>query len=225
MITENCKNIFAVHFPFWHNLSADEQEGFCQNTVELSFKKGQHINSAVGQCLGVIYVKKGGVRAYMLSDEGREITLFRLSKNDTCAFTASCVLNEITFEVFVDAEEDTDVLLLKSNYFNELFKNNIYVQNYTYKIMVERFSEVMWAMQQILFMSFDKRLAMFLLEETEKSGSEDIKLTHEQIAKYMGSAREVVSRMLKYFESDGLVTLSRGGVKIVDKKRLMNQTI
>ena len=81
---------------------------------------------------------------------------------------------------------------------------------------VSRFSEVMWVMQQILFMSFDKRLAIFLLAEAEKEQSSEIKLTHEQIAKYMGSAREVVSRMLKYFSSEGYVELSRGGVKITD---------
>ena len=84
-----------------------------------------------------------------------------------------------------------------------------------------RFSEVMWVMQQILFMSFDRRLAIFLLDESSKLGSDTIKLTHEQIAKYMGSAREVVSRMLKYFISEGIVSSSRqDGIKILDKKRL-----
>ena len=76
-------------------------------------------------------------------------------------------------------------------------------------------------MQQILFMSMDKRLAIFLLDELAKTGSDTVKLTHEQIAKYIGSAREVVSRMLKYFSSEGLITSSRSeGIKIVDKKRL-----
>ena len=87
--------------------------------------------------------------------------------------------------------------------------------------VIGRFSEVMWVMQQILFMSFDRRLAIFLLDESSKLGSDTIKLTHEQIAKYMGSAREVVSRMMKYFVTEGIVESSRqNGIKIIDKKRL-----
>ena len=78
----------------------------------------------------------------------------------------------------------------------------------------------MWVMQQILFMSMDKRLAVFLLDETAKNGTDTVKLTHEQIAKYMGSAREVVSRMLKYFAAEGLVSVSRGGIRLIDKSRL-----
>ncbi|MEG1244642.1 MAG: Crp/Fnr family transcriptional regulator, partial [Oscillospiraceae bacterium] len=168
-------------------------------------------------------VKKGHIRVYMLSDEGREITLFRLFDGETCVFSASCVLSDITFDVFIDAEDDTQALLLKSSYFNKLLQDNIYVQNYTYKLTVQRFSDVMWAMQQVLFTSFDKRLAIFLLDELESSSTDEVKLTHEQIAKYMGSAREVVSRMLKYFENDGIVKIYRGGVKIIDKEKLRQQ--
>ena len=76
------------------------------------------------------------------------------------------------------------------------------------------------SMQQILFMSMDKRLAVFLLDETAKNGTDTVKLTHEQIAKYMGSAREVVSRMLKYFAAEGIVSVSRGGIRLIDKRRL-----
>lgn len=83
-----------------------------------------------------------------------------------------------------------------------------------------RFSDVMWAMQQILFMGVDKRLAIFLWDETAKTGSNSIKMTHEQIARYMGSAREVVSRMLKYFAGEGIVALSRGEIRVMDKEKL-----
>jgi len=91
---------------------------------------------------------------------------------------------------------------------------------------VSSFSDIMWVMQQILFMSMDKRLAIFLLDEISKTGKDTVKLTHEQIAKYMGSAREVVSRMLKYFSTEGLVSVSRSdGVRILDKKRLRALTL
>ncbi|MEG1296416.1 MAG: helix-turn-helix domain-containing protein, partial [Niameybacter sp.] len=119
-----------------------------------------------------------------------------------------------------DVEEDAEVLLLHTSYFAKLMQENIYVENFANKIAVERFSDVMWVMEQMLFFSFDERLALFLLDESSKTSSTTLKLTHEQIAKYMGSAREVVSRMLKYFEQEGLVSLSRGGVTLQDKTKL-----
>jgi CRP/FNR family transcriptional regulator len=104
--------------------------------------------------------------------------------------------------------------------FQKLMSSNVYVENFSYRSTIDRFSDVMWTMEQILFMSFDQRLSVFLLDESVKTQSDTIKLTHAQIAKYMGSAREVVSRMLKRFEADGLVQLTRGGIVLLDKKRL-----
>jgi CRP/FNR family transcriptional regulator len=86
--------------------------------------------------------------------------------------------------------------------------------------MASRFSDVMWIMEQILFMSFDQRLAIFLIEQSAIQESDDIHITHENIAKNMGSAREVVTRMLNYFQDEGIVELHRGGIKIIDRKRL-----
>lgn len=135
-----------------------------------------------------------------------------------CILSASCVLDAITFDVFIDAEEDTDVLLINSSVFHQMADKNIYMKCFGYQLATTRFSDVMWAMQQILFMGADKRLAIFLWDEISKNKTNEIKMTHEQIARYMGSAREVVSRMLKYFAAEGIVELSRGGVRVVDKK-------
>jgi CRP/FNR family transcriptional regulator len=94
-----------------------------------------------------------------------------------------------------------------------------------YELIIERFSEVMWAMQQILFMGFDKRLAVFLYDEYSRTGFNEIKMTHEQIAKMTGSAREVVSRMLKRFADDGLVEFRRGIIILKDISRLKKITM
>ncbi|MEG2639186.1 MAG: helix-turn-helix domain-containing protein, partial [Clostridiales bacterium] len=120
----------------------------------------------------------------------------------------------------VNADEKSDVVLINAGDFRSLKENNIYVEAFAYKLASTRFSQVMWAMQQILFMTMDKRLAIFLNDELLKTKGDTIKLTHEQIAKYMGSAREVVSRMLKYFAQEGMVELSRGGIKIIDHEKL-----
>jgi CRP/FNR family transcriptional regulator len=168
----------------------------------------------------VLIVKSGELRTYMLSEDGRDITLYRLGKGDVCILSASCVLSNITFDVYIDAERDTEVLLISSAVFSRLMEENVYAENFALRVAADRFSDVMWAMEQILFMSFDRRLAVFLLYETAKIETDTLPLTHEQIARYMGSAREVVSRMLKHFSKESIVVLSRGGVRVLNKERL-----
>lgn len=213
-------DLLSKNLPFWNKLNTEQKERLYNHTSFAVYNKGQNIHGTTGNCTGAVYVKSGTLRSYMLSDEGKEITLYRLYPGDICMLSASCVLQSITFDVFVDAEEKSEVYIISSGFFAQLMEENVYVENFALKTATERFSDVMWAMQQILFMSFDRRLAVFLLEESAKSGSDTVKLTQEQVAKYMGSAREVVSRMLKYFSTEKLVEVSRGGVKLLDKARL-----
>ncbi len=213
-------SLLERYFPAWEHLSPEERTALLSNTMEANYKKGVCVHGAERECIGVLLIKKGTLRTYMLSEEGREITLFRLGNGDLCILSASCVMDAITFDVQVDAEEDTETLLINASFFSRLMANNIHVECAAYRIAVDRFSDVMWAMQQILFMSMDRRLAVFLSDELSKSGGGTIMLTHEQIARYIGSAREVVTRMLKYFASEGIVELSRGGIKVLDKNKL-----
>ena len=221
----SCTELFKQNFSFWNKLTPEQQEQLCTNTFPTTYSKGENVHGSSGECTGAIYVNSGALRAYMLSEEGREITLYRLFPGDICILSASCVLKSITFDVFVDAEENSEVFLIRSQTFAQLVAENVYVENFALRTAVERFSDVMWTMQQILFMSFDKRLAVFLSDELAKTGGDTVSLTQEQIAKYMGSAREVVSRMLKYFASEKLVEVSRGGIRVLDKKRLHAMTL
>ena len=217
--------LFASAFPFWDGLSQYDRDTFVNSSQTMTFPAGRNIHDG-GECTGVILVKSGVLRLYLLSDEGKEVTLYRLFPGDTCILSASCVLHSITFDVFIDAEEDSECVVVGGCAYEGVWQRSDAVKIYTYETALSRFSDVMWVMQQILFMSMDKRLAIFLLDEASKNGGDTIKLTHEQIAKYMGSAREVVSRMLKYFVSEGLISQSRSeGIKILDKKRLRNLTI
>lgn len=219
-MVDNKIDFIRKFLDFWDYLQEDEQKLIIDNSFWHSFRKGQSIHGGETDCIGVLLIKKGSLRTYILSEDGREITLYRLRDGDVCVLSASCILRDITFEVHIDAEEDCEVLVINASIFDRICKSNIYAENFSYKITTERFSDVMWAIQQILFMSFDKRLAIFLLDEISINNSDYIHLTHEQIAKYVGSAREVVSRMLKHFENEGMVELSRGIIKVVDKKGL-----
>ena len=212
--------LFEDAFPFWGELSEWDRNTFLHSSYEVSFRGGSTVHDG-GECTGVILIKSGCLRLYMLSDEGKEVTLYRLFPGDTCVMSASCVLHTLTFDVMIDAEEDSDCVVVGGCAYEGVWQRSDAVKIFTYETALSRFSDVMWVMQQILFMSMDKRLAIFLLDEVAKSGGDTVKLTHEQIAKYMGSAREVVSRMLKYFTTEGLISSSRSeGIKILDKKRL-----
>lgn len=220
MIEKEELKFIRSHLDFWNRLSASEMNLLESSITRVSFRKGVNIRSADSECIGVLLIKSGGFRVYILSEDGREVTLYRLSSGDICILSASCILNSITFDVHIDAEADTEAYLISIGAFSNLSKQNVYVENFAYRNTIDRFSDVMWAMEQILFMSFDKRLAIFLLDEITKTNSLELHFTQEQIAKYIGSAREVVSRMLKVFQSHGILELSRGSIHILDKNKL-----
>ncbi len=224
MPCEKCEPLLRSSFPFWAKLSNDDKTDLMNGAGCAEFDKGQTIHNGT-VCTGIIFVKTGCLRVYILSEEGKEITLYRIFPGDVCVLSASCIMDSINFEVQVDAEEDSRCCILSPGSYRRVAERNPEMKIFLLEKTVSRFSDVMWVMQQILFMSFDKRLALFLLNEAEKNNNPEIKLTHEQIAKYMGSAREVVSRMLKYFSSEGYVELSRGGVTLTDFEGLKDLTL
>lgn len=209
--------------PFWNNLDEAEKKLAEDSAVIKHFAAGNFLggNSADGgSCLGMVHVISGELRAYILSEEGREITLFRLAEGDNCVLSASCVISQIDFDTELSVTKDADILLIPSSVFGRLTKENVYVRCFLYETATKRFSTVMWVMQQILFYRFDRRLAFYLLSEYEKSGKPQIRMTQEEIARNINSAREVVARMLKQFSSDGIIENGRGVITIKDVKAL-----
>ena len=189
--------LFQEAFPFFNSLADSDRQTLLRSSQTVKFEKGTQIHDG-NECTGVILIRTGSLRLYLLSDEGKEITLYRLFPGDMCILSASCVLSSITFDVFVNSEEQSECVVVGGCAMEDLSRRIPEVKIFSLETALGRFSDVMWVMQQILFMSMDKRLAIFLLDEIAKTGGDTVKLTHEQIAKYMGSAREVVSRMLKY---------------------------
>ncbi len=211
--------VLKEKFPFWSELPEQDREYLSANTRALTYPKGTMIHDGA-ECSGVILVRTGCLRVYMTSESGKEVTLYRLYRGDMCMLSASCVIEAITFDVTIDAEENSECCVISAGAFSKVADKNPQLKIFSLETTVSRFSDVMWVLQQILFMSMDKRLAVFLLDEHARTGKNTIELTHEQIAKYIGSAREVVSRMLKYFSNEGIVSVSRKGITITDKEKL-----
>ena len=211
---------FEDLFPVWDQLTIPQKNRMLDGLIERQIKKGTMIHNGSTDCTGLLLVKHGQLRAYILSDEGREITLYRLFDRDMCLFSASCIMRSIQFNVAIEAEKDTSLWIIPAELYKKIMEESAPAANYTNELMASRFSDVMWLMEQIMWKSFDKRLAAFLLEESALEGSSTLKLTHEIIANHLGTAREVVTRMLRYFQSEGMVKLSRGTVEITDKEKL-----
>ena len=206
-------------FPFWEKLSDAQKTALCEGTTEIVYPR-THVVHDPNECTGAIILKSGCLRAYILSEDGKEITLYRLYAGDICILSATCILRAITFDVMIEADTDAECLVIESRALGKIVEECIYAKNYVLEITASRFSETMWSFEQIMFMSFEKRLAIFLLDESARQRSDTLKLTHEQIAKYMGSAREVVTRMLRAFSAEGIVSGGRGDLHILDKQKL-----
>ena len=215
---------YEEYFPFWNELCNEDRTFICNNSSEVFFDKEQSVHGN-GSCSGLYIVKSGRLRIYMLSEDGKVITLYRLSQGDICMLSASCVLQSITFDVYIDAEIPIECYMINGAAFAQVSDRNHSVKIFALETAVSRFSDVMWIMQQIVFMSMDKRLAIFLLDDSDMNGTDTVTLTHEQIARHLGTAREVVTRMLRYFANDGVVEVSRKGIKITDKNKLRSVAV
>ena len=211
---------FSEYLPFWKELTQEQQQRIAGVIEFRQVPKGTHIHDSSAECLGLVAVRSGQLRAYILSEDGREITLSRLFAYDVSLLSASCVMPDMQFHVMIEAEKDSEFWSIPACLFKNLADESLAMSNYARNLISGNFSELMWLMEQIMWKSLDKRLAAFLLEEAAIEGTDKLELTHERIANHVGTAREVVTRMLRYFQNEGMVRLTRGTVDITDERKL-----
>ena len=213
---------FANYFPIYEKLKPNEQAALTKHARLHTFEKDTILHNGGDDCLGLVLIRSGQLRAFISSEEGREITIYRLFDRDMCLFSASCMMNSIQFDVSVTAEKDTEAWIIPADLYKKLMEQSAPIANYTNQLMATRFTDVMWLIEQVMWKSMDVRLAAFLIEESTLADSMILHMTHDKIANHMGTAREVVTRLLKYFQSEGIVSLGRGTVEILDIERLEN---
>ena len=212
----------ANYFPVFSKLTPQQQQMVLEYTAIRTVPAGTVVHNGSVECTGFLLVRSGQLRAYTLSSEGREVTVYRLFDHDCCLFSAACIMSSLQFEVIIETEKDSEIFIIPPSVYQKLMNESLPVSKFTNDLMATRFSDVMWLMEQVMWKSFDKRLAAFLVEEAAIEGTNLLKVTHERIANHMGTAREVVTRMLRYFQSEGLVQLSRGTIEITDTAGLMS---
>lgn len=208
--------ILQSFFPFWAELSAEHKDDLLRHSQPRRFERGKIIMPYQDECLGLMLVQRGQFRAFALSGTGKEVTLYRLYDLDICLFSASCVMNDIQFDIQIETEKDTDALLVPAPLYNRLLGQSIAMANYTNQLMASRFSDVMWVLEQVVFKGMGARVAQALLLHAQAGGSNTLSLTHDALARDLGTAREVVTRMLKYFRGEGALELTRGKIHLLD---------
>lgn len=206
--------------PFWKDLSENEKEVIAGSLMKKTYTKNTAFAHSGDDCTGFLIVKSGQLRVYSHSPEGKQITLYRLLDMDSCIFSASCMLNNINFEINIDIEHDSEILIIPADIFNDISNNNLAVKSFVLDLVSSRFSDVMWILEQYVFTNMASRLSGVLLDQISLAGSDSLNLTHDLIAKELGTAREVVTRLLKQFQADNLVKISRNKVEIIDKNGL-----
>lgn len=211
---------FSEYFPIWDQLTPGQREALSGSLISRAVKKGTVLHGGGTDCTGLLLVKSGQLRAFILSKEGREVTLYRLFDRDLCLFSASCMMRSIQFDITITAEKDSELWIIPADVYKRLMEQSAAAANYTNEIMAARFSEVMWLIEQIMWNRMDRRVAAFLLEESAIEGASRLSITHETIANHLGTHREVVTRMLRYLQSEGMVKLSRSTVELLDEKKL-----
>ena len=208
------------YFPSWDKLSSEEQDYLTQHAFKRRVEKGTVLHNGSLDCTGLFAIISGQLRSYILSDEGREVTIYRLFERDICLFSASCMMSSIQFEVIIEAEKDSEIWIIPPMIYKRVMEQSAPLANFTNQIMATRFSEVMWLVEQVMWKSQDKRLAAFLVEESALEESSILKITHDRIANHLGTAREVITRMLRYFQNEGMVKLTRGSIELTDMAAL-----
>lgn len=212
------------NLPFWNKLNSNEHKTLLEGTVSHTYSANSVVHDDRNKCTGLLMVISGQLRVYIIGETGKEITLYRLFDRDVCVLSASCLIRNITFNVHVTAEKESTILQIATDAYQEVEKTNPSVLPFTSELISSRFSDVMWVVEQVVFMSLDRRLATHLLESAAIDQSDSITTTHEAVAKDLGTAREVITRMLNRFQEEGLIELSRGEITLINRQKLYELT-
>lgn len=216
------ENQLFSYFPELRHVSKEHRQLILSTCTMKTFLKDETIMHGGKACSGLISVVSGQLRAYIQSSSGKEVTLYRLLPFDICVMTASCLLHNMQFDIHLSAESPTKVLLIPTSTIEKINEDDPIFKQFTLDLMTQRFSDVMWVMEQIAFSSMPARIAYFLMDNYQQKQQPILLFTHDFIAKELGSAREVISRLLKYMEQEGLIDVGRGKITIKDPKALSN---
>lgn len=204
--------------PFFDDLTQKEKNEVISKSLITEYKKNEIVHSRSSACTGLLITLSGNFRVYISAPNGRQITLFKLYDRDVCMLSASCAFKNLNYDVNLEAQDDSKAIILDSSLIKKLSKSNFNVMKFLLDLTQDKLSQTMYVLEQATFFSLNERITDYLLEQSRYKNSSSLYITHENIANELGSSREVISRILKKFEKDGKVEISRGKIKIINLK-------
>ena len=211
---------YIEKFDLWKDLTAVQRDELIAHTRYSHYAKREFIHRGALAHTGTLHVISGSLRVYLVSEEGREFTLYILRDGDIALMASISFLNTVPCDIAIEAGKNTELFISDTMAVRSIFSENINVRARAYEYAIERLSEMLWKFQQMIFLSADRRLARFLLAESTRTAGDEIRLTHEETAQYLGTAREVVSRLIREFSQEGLVQTFRGRIHILNRTAL-----
>lgn len=198
-ITEFQRSAFLAHIPAGHDV----------------FLQGDRVEA-------IALLISGGVRVYKIGETGREITLYRFGNGSSCILTANAILSQNTFPAIATVEQDAEAVMIPAEVFRSWVKKYDLWRDFVFDLLSQRLSTVMAIVDEVVFQRMDRRVANFLLKKGEEANP--IRVTHQEIASELGSSREVVSRLLEDFMSEGSIQSVRGVIEILDFELLKSRS-
>ncbi len=170
-------------------------------------------------CHSLAVLLSGSVRVFKAGENGREITLYRFGPGGGCILTASCIMNDGNFPAIAQVEEEAEAVIIPANVLRDWVNRFYSWRQFVLGLLAQRLADVITTVEEIAFRRMDARLAEWLLANRTQE-SRFVQTTHHKIAEELGTAREVISRLLKDFEMEGLILLSRGEIEIHAPEKL-----
>jgi CRP/FNR family transcriptional regulator len=202
-------------FPFLRTASPRLLDELGRVGVTAHLAEGHSICREGDRCSHLALLLAGGARVYQVGETGREITLFRLEPGDSCILTSSCILSDRPFPAHAVTERDTEAFLIPAKVFRRFIDDYPEWRRYVFELLSRRLADIIAVVEEVTFRRLDARLAQYLSHAVEAQSTMSVAATHEHVASELGSSREVVSRLLKELEREGLVQLARGEIRVL----------
>ena len=204
-------------FPFVGEMESRPLARLVAAVLPKRLEDGEVLAREGSECSYLPFILSGTLRVYKIGEQGKELTLYRVERGESCILTATCILTRGEFPAIAQAEGETELILVPAALFASFIDEYPPWRRYLFALYSRRLEVVLSVVEDVAFHHVDARIAGFLLDSTSTA---EVQATHQRIASEVGTSREVVSRILKDFESEGLISISRGLVTIVDRRAL-----
>lgn len=223
MISSQQFNLLVHVLPILEHADPGLLREFQQKAFFARIPEGHDVFVEGDRADAIALLISGVVRVYKIGETGREITLYRFGNGESCILTANAILSQKDFPAIATVEKQAEAVMVPAETFRDWVQRYSLWREFVFDLLSDRLSSVIEIVEEVAFRRMDERLATFLAQRLGQSDS--IKITHQEIAAELGSSREVISRILEDFSELGIISVSRGTIKLLDREALQTRSV